>query len=270
MPTASAGLTELQYFRRGSGPPLLLIMGMSGSYLHWGEPFVSELERDFEVIAYNHRGVGGSSWVTEPFTTNTLAQDAAGLLDALELQSAHVLGISMGGMVAQQLALAHPGRVSTLTLGGTYCGGPGSVLTSGAVVGRLTQAFMSGDRERALRTTWEVNVSAAMAADDHQYARFRALALEMPVAISVIMAQMRACAEHDTSQRLRELDVASLVVHGTVDLMLPVENGRMIADLIPGARLAIFEGVGHLFFWEEPQRSAALVRELARSGVPSQ
>jgi 3-oxoadipate enol-lactonase len=209
MPSARTGQTELRYLRRGAGPPLLLIMGMSGTYLHWGEPFLTELERDFEVIAYNHRGVGQSSWVSEPFTTATLAQDAAGLLDALELDSVHVLGISMGGMVAQQLALADPARVHTSALGCTYCGGPGSTLTAEAVVGRLTGSIMSGSRELAIRTSWELNVSPAMAANDDAYATFRRLALEMPVAIPVIMAQMRACAEHDTSARLGELDATS-------------------------------------------------------------
>src|SRR5689334_3317438 len=94
---------ELFHQRRGSGEPLLLIQGMSGTHLSWGEPFVQDLERSFDVIAYDHRGIGRSSPVTDPFTIGDLAEDAAGLLDALGLESAHVLGISMGGMIAQEL-----------------------------------------------------------------------------------------------------------------------------------------------------------------------
>src|ERR1700685_4257200 len=127
MPRIDTGAVELSYERSGSGPPLLLIMGMSGTFSHWSEPFLDELRASFEVIVYDHRGVGESSPLEGELTIAQLAQDAAALLAALELDTAHVLGISMGGMVAQELALAHPERIRTLTLGCTYCGGPGSV-----------------------------------------------------------------------------------------------------------------------------------------------
>ena len=117
MPIARIGDVELDYEQSGTGPPLLMIMGMSGTALHWGEPFLEALRSDFEVIVYDHRGVGASSRLDGPITTPELAADAAGLLGALEIESAHVLGVSMGGMVAQELALAHPERVRTLTLG---------------------------------------------------------------------------------------------------------------------------------------------------------
>src|ERR1700681_199878 len=107
MPGVRVGEIELDYERSGSGPPLLLIMGMSGTALHWGEPFLELLRRDFDVIAYDHRGVGASSRLEGPITIGELAEDASGLLSALEIDSAHVLGISMGGMIAQELALAH-------------------------------------------------------------------------------------------------------------------------------------------------------------------
>src|SRR5947208_9305985 len=162
MPAISAGEIELDYERSGEGPPLLLIMGMSGTALHWGEPFLDALGRDFEVIVYDHRGVGASSRLEGPLTIAQLAGDAAGLLDALGIESAHVLGISMGGMVAQELALARGELVRTLTLGCTFCGGADSMPTSPAVLGRLAAAMQSGDRARAVRSARAVNVSHAM------------------------------------------------------------------------------------------------------------
>src|SRR3954449_6708230 len=156
----------LNYVRRGEGEPLLLIQGMSGTHLAWGEPFLTDLERDFDLVAYDHRGVGHSSAVTDPFTIVDLADDADALMDALGWDSAHVAGISMGGMVAQELALRHPERIRTLTLGCTYAGGEGAVMTSPEVGMKLFESMQSGDRERALRVGWEVNVSKRFAADD--------------------------------------------------------------------------------------------------------
>jgi pimeloyl-ACP methyl ester carboxylesterase len=257
----------LDYERSGAGPPLLLIMGMSGSALNWGEPFLEELRGDFEVIAYDHRGVGASTRLDGPLTIAQLARDAAGLLEALELDSAHVLGISMGGMVAQELALAAPERVRTLTLGCTYCGGEGSSLTTPEVVRRIVEAMSSGDRELAIRTSWEINVSPAMAADEDAWGRFLAIAHRRPVAVPVIMAQMQAIAAHDTSARLPALRVPTLIVHGTEDQLLPVANARLLASLIPSSSLEILDGVGHLFFWEWPERAAELVR--SHAAVPA-
>jgi 3-oxoadipate enol-lactonase len=263
MTLAKAGEIELSFDRSGEGPPLLLIMGMSGTKHHWGESLLEELRRDFDTIVYDHRDAGESTKTGEPFTIVDLASDAAGLLRALDIDSAHVMGISMGGMVAQELALGYPESLLTLTLGCTYCGGEGSALTGEDVLRRIMEGMASGDRERAIRTGWEVNVSPSFASNDEAYERFLQTGLRYGLPIPVIMEQMRAITEHDTSERLSDLEVPTLVVHGTLDQMLPVQNGYMIAELIPASRLEILEGIGHMFFLEEPQRSAEIVREHA-------
>lgn len=260
MPVIDASDVQLSYERGGSGPPLLLIMGLSGTMLHWGEPFLEALRGDFDVIVYDNRGVGASSRVEAPFSIADMAADAAGLMAALDLESAHVMGISMGGMVAQELALANPERIRTLTLGCTYCGGPGNTLPAQPELGA---AVMSGDRERALRATWEANVSARFAQDADAYAAFRTIGQERPVAVAVMMEQLSAITRHDTSTRLGALEMPTLVIHGTEDRIIPVENGRIVAGLIPGSHLEILQDIGHLFFWELPERSAELVREHA-------
>jgi pimeloyl-ACP methyl ester carboxylesterase len=267
MALVKVGDIELSYEREGTGPPLLLIMGMSGTLHHWGPELLERLQRDFQAIVYDHRGVGQSSPTSEPFTIAQLGEDAAGLLNALEIESAHVMGISMGGMVAQELVLAHPELVRTLVLGCTYCGGEGSALASQQVMSRLVEAMMSGDRARAIRAGWEANLSPRYAADDEAYERFLQVATHYVVPVQQIMLQMQAISGHDTSKRLGGLQTPTLVIHGTVDQMLPVQNGHMIAGLIPDSRLEIFDDVGHLFFWEEPQRSAELVREHAAVNV---
>jgi pimeloyl-ACP methyl ester carboxylesterase len=270
VPHADVAGRQLHYLRRGSGPPLLLIQGMSGNHAHWGEPFLGALDRDVEVIAYDHRGMGFSERVDEPFSIRDLADDAVGLLDALGVERAHVMGISMGGMVAQELALAHPDRVDRLVLGCTYCGGPGSALTSPEVGMKLLAGMQSGNLAQALRAGFEVNVSAAYAQSPGAFADFEAMAAQAPSPVAVTMLQAQAAAAHDASARLAQLDVPTLVIHGDEDQMLSVANGRLIASLIPGARLEVLEGVGHVFWIERPEASAALVREHVLAAAPIQ
>jgi 3-oxoadipate enol-lactonase len=260
VPHAAVDGASLFYERRGGGEPLLLIQGMSGTHLAWGEPFLGALGADLDVVVYDHRGVGSSGPQVEPVTTAGLADDAAGLLDALDWERADVVGVSMGGMVAQELALRHPERVRTLVLGCTYPGGPEGRLAAPALIQELAGAMLSGDRELALRTGFAANLSASHVADEAHWEPFYAMATALPVAVPVIMAQMQAVMGHDTSARLASIEAPTLVVHGTEDRMLPAPNGELIARKIPHARLELLEGVGHMFWWEQPERSAALVR----------
>ncbi len=261
MALAKTGEIELSYDRAGEGPPLLLIMGMSGTKHHWGGSLLEALQRDFETIVYDHRDAGDSTRTGQPFTIVDLATDAAGLLAALDIDSAHVMGISMGGMIAQELALAHADSLRSLTLGCTYCGGEGSMLAGEGVMRKLAEAMSSGDRERAIRASFEVNVSSSFAADEKAWARFRATGMRYGLPVEVIMRQMQAIAGHDTSARLPSLEVPTQVVHGTLDQLLPVQNGHMIAGLIPDSSLEIYEDVGHMFFLEQPERTAQLLCE---------
>jgi 3-oxoadipate enol-lactonase len=264
MPHATIHGHDLYYERSGTGEPLLLIMGMSGTHLSWGEPFLDGLRKQFEVCVYDHRGVGHSSATQPGFTIADLADDAAGLLDVIGWDTAHVVGISMGGMIAQEVALRHPERIRTLTLGCTYPGGPGSALASQETMGKLMQGMSSGDSEQAVRASWEVNVSRAFAGDEAAFTAFRAAALELPVPVDVIMAQAQAVMGHDASDRLADITAPTLVIHGTADEMLPVANASIIAEKIPDSRLEIFDGVGHIFFQERPQDSVRLIVDHAR------
>ncbi len=192
-----------------------------------------------------------------------MAADALALLDGLGIERAHVMGISMGGMIAQELALAAPERVASLVLGGTSCGGTQSRATDQAVIQRLTAAVLSGDRERMLRTGFELVVSPQFASDPEHYASFADAARRHPAGIPLLMSQQAAVFAHDTYSRLRGLTVPTLVIHGSGDQVLAAVNGDLVASLIPGARLELLEDTGHIFFWERPQRSAELIREHA-------
>jgi pimeloyl-ACP methyl ester carboxylesterase len=262
MPSVDAGGTDLYYERGGSGDPMLLIQGMAATHLAWGRPFLDLLERDFECIFYDHRGMGNSGRAEIPFTIVDLAEDALALLDALELDTAHVVGISMGGMVAQELALAHPERVRTLTIGASYCGGADATLMDPQDLGLLGEAWKSGDPVQVYRVMWELNLSPAFRADDSNFVPFREMAESLPAPAPVIYEQMRACSRHDTSERLGDLKMPTMVIHGTADRLLKAPNGEQIAAMA-GVEPQILEDIGHLFWWEQPERSAELIRQHA-------
>jgi pimeloyl-ACP methyl ester carboxylesterase len=258
---------QLYYERRGSGEPLLLIQGMTGNHLHWGEPFLSRIEPHFDTTIFDHRGIGRSGPVTAPFTIADLADDAVALLDVMGIDQAHVMGISMGGMAAQELALRHPERVRTLVLGCTTAGGPDSTPTDPAVVARLGELLMSGRIGEVFAEGLKFNVSAEFAADDGNIEAFRRIATELPMELPIMLAQFQAVTGHDTSARLGDIAAPTLILHGSEDRILPVANAHHIARLMPGAQLEIFDGVGHLFWWERPEPSAELVREHAAAGA---
>jgi len=263
VPTVHTPAAELHYERGGSGEPLLMIQGMSGTHVSWGEPFLAPLRESFDVIAFDNRGIGLSAPIDGPFTIVEMAEDAAALMDELGIESAHVVGISMGGMIAQELALAHPDRLRSLTLGCTYCGGPGSQLMPQENVEKIAAGMMSGDRDKAIRASWEVNLSPGFRADESGYAAFHEMATSVPAAKRTIELQAQAIFGHDTSGRLGEISTPTLIVHGTEDGVLPYPNGEQIATLMPAARLVTLEGIGHMFWWEQPERSAELIREHA-------
>jgi len=235
---------------------------MSATHRAWGREFLAPLRESFECVVFDNRGMGLSGEARMPFSTADMAGDAAALLDALGIERAHVLGISMGGMIAQELALARPGRLASLSLGATYCGGPQGTLMAEDDLRTLGAAMASGDRERVLRAMWEINLSPGFRAEESRYAAFREMATALQAPREVIFEQMRACAEHDTAARLGGLEVPTQVIHGDADRLLGVGNGVQIARLL-GVEPRLLESVGHMFWWEQPDRSAALVREHA-------
>ncbi|TAM88500.1 MAG: alpha/beta fold hydrolase [Jatrophihabitans sp.] len=260
MPLARLGDRSLSFRRGGRGEPLLLIQGMAGHVGMWGEPLLAALEHDFDVLAYDHRGIGESSEVPGAFTIADLADDAAALMDALGWGSAHVFGISMGGMVAQELVLCFPERVRRLVLGCTYAGGSGAQIVAPGPL-RIFEAMQTGDLDLAVRAGFEANVSGEFAADPAHYETFKQAVLAERVPVPLVLAQAQACFAHDASARLGTVTAPTLVLHGTADQMVLYPNAEHVASLIPGARLHTFPGAGHLFYWEQPDRTAALLRE---------
>ncbi|MFE0751074.1 alpha/beta fold hydrolase [Gordonia sp. NPDC058843] len=261
IPVASDAGPVLDVEVFGEGEPLLLIGGMSAHRGMWTEGLLDALTPHFSVATYDHRGIGTSSRAEGPFTIADLAADARGILDGLGWDSAHVLGTSMGGMIAQELALSVPDRVRSLVLGCTTAGGPGAIGSPGAV--RLVEAISSRDAARVARTAFEVNLSPDFTARPGAFDLFVSMSTQRRVPSAVVAWQAGACAGHDTRDRIGSLTVPTAVIHGDVDEVIAVAEGERLADLIPHAALARWAGVGHMFWWERPEETAEVVRKNA-------
>lgn len=261
MPLVPVGRARLHVQQHGSGEPLLLLTGFAISCDVF-ETVLPLFGQRFAVTTYDHRGAGRSSPARPGLSMGMLAADAVGVLDALGIDSAHVYGLSMGGMVAQELALRFPHRVRSVVLGATTAGGPHAGLPlrellalAAELPGPLTGP-LSGARARGLaallfspgfRARSPERVRALLPA----FARHRA----RPAGIA---AHWWASLYHDTWSRLPRLERPTLVVHGAEDGLTPLAGARRLAGRIPGAELAVVPGAGHAYLLEAPEASYAL------------
>jgi pimeloyl-ACP methyl ester carboxylesterase len=253
----------LHWERTGSGPPVLLIMGLGLSGGAWWRT-VPVLARELGVITFDNRGVGRSRALLHAYTTEAMADDARAVLDAAGIEGAHVYGISLGGMVAQQLALRHPERVRSLVLGATHAGGPRIVRPDRDVIAYLRRRLAMRHEEGAWGSVPFNYSRQARAEQPERIAEDVAQHLGHPFPLQAYRAQMWAGALHDCSERLDRIAAPTLVVHGREDRMVPVENGRALASRIPDATLLELEGTGHLYPTEAPEvdeRIAAFMLE---------
>jgi 3-oxoadipate enol-lactonase len=244
----------------GRGPPVLLIQGLG--YPRWGwEPIARPLTQTYQVITFDNRGSGDSDAPPGPYDTAMMAADAVAVLDALDVPRAHVLGASLGGMIAQRLALDHPARVDRLVLACTTPGGPAAYPLPAATLALIRQAPSLSPDEAVRRFTANALSRPPPGLVDELTAR----RLARPQDPAAWRAQSAASLGHDAFDRLGEIAAPTLVLHGTADRVVDPRNAPLLAGRIPGARLETLDGLGHLFFWEDPGRTVELLTDFWRA-----
>jgi pimeloyl-ACP methyl ester carboxylesterase len=251
LPKTNANGIDLYYEVYGEGDPLLLIMGLSLTSKSWFRT-IPALSEQYKVIVFDNRGVGQSGKPNTPYSIALMAEDARAVLDAADVESAHVYGISMGGMIAQRLALKYPERVKSLILGCTTSGGQNHVQPEADVsMLMLSRASSTATPEEMAWATAPILYShsflennRAIVAEDIQ-AR-----IETPILPYAYMLQLQACLAHDTYNEISQIKVPTLVIHGDEDRLVPYENGVTLADRIPGAEFVSISGAGHIYVTE--------------------
>jgi 3-oxoadipate enol-lactonase len=265
VPTARHGTVSLHYESTGAGAPVLLVMGLGMSATGWWRTVPVLAATGLRVLTLDNRGAGRSDRPPGPYTTAVMADDAVAVLDATAVRRAHVYGISLGGMIAQQIALRHPDRVQRLVLGATTPGGPGAIPADGETL----EFFQRRGQMPAEEAVWasvpynysrrtRVQHGERIVQDIRQRLRY-------PIEPEPYAAQLAAALGHVAHDRLARIRAPTLVVHGQEDVMVPPANGRLLAGLIPEAQLLELSGAAHLYPTDEPNADHEIAAFLTAS-----
>jgi 3-oxoadipate enol-lactonase len=254
MPRVAAGDIQINYESYGQGEPLLLIMGFGMPGIAWLPvlPFLS----GFRCIYFDNRGTGNSDKPETPYTIPEMADDASNLLAALGINKAKVYGMSMGGMIAQELVLRHPEQVERVVLGCTMAGGSAAVRASDEVYQRMNEAFvtMPANPEQALDTMMPLLFPPEFILTHPEIKSMMLAGLKMAPATppEPIERTRAAILEFDAYERLPQIKCPVMIVHGEKDVLVPPENASLIKGRIPHAETFMIPDAGHSYAAADP------------------
>jgi len=246
MPKVKVNDIQVYYEVHGQGFPLIMIMGLAGNLDWWDPRMIQELSEKFKLVVFDNRGAGRTDVSDRRYTIKLFAEDTAGLMDALEISRAHVFGISMGGMIAQELVLSYPKKVEKLVLCSTNCGGRKSVLPSGKVLEMLMADRSAPSPEEMARMMIPLVFTEDFIKKNPDFVELAIQQiLRAPISKEAFMGQLKAIMEFNTFDRLSQIRAPALILHGKRDILVPPENGSILAKAIPNAKLVYFENSAH-------------------------
>jgi len=254
---------RIYYEIHGEGNQTLTMIRGLGSDLSTWSPQTQEFPKHFRTVMFDNRGAGRTDKPAGPYSIRQMARDVKGLLDGLNVQRTALLGISMGGMIAQEFTIAYPETLSCLILGCTTFGGSESISASRDILNAVLAGANADEKTRRL-------YEQALFCDDtianHRdvIAAFAEARSRFPIPPDALALQAAALRGHDTANRLQQIQTPTLVMTGKEDRLIPAENSRLLAGRIPGAILNNLPG-GHLFMFEYPDAFNRAVIEFANS-----
>ena len=251
---------QIAYRRTGNGPPLLVLNGFAATNADWDPSFIDALASSNELILIDNRGIGFSTDNGQPFEIAQLADDVARIIDFLRIERTSLLGWSMGGFIAQTVALQHASRISKLVLLSTDPGGTDADLASADVWSQLTD--MSGTPHEQAQRLLSLLFPNAVAESIYREFGDIVAAARARLSIDLVnrqVAAMDAWHRAGVGSRLREMNLPVLVASGAADVVIPPSNALKLVNAIPGAWLAQFNGGGHAFMAQYPHALADLI-----------
>jgi 3-oxoadipate enol-lactonase len=247
MPFVDNQGAKIYWDEQGFGEPILLIMGLSyPSYMwHRSRPILAER---YCTVAFDNRGVGQSDAPPGAYSIALMASDAAAVLDAAGIDAAHVFGVSMGGMIAQEFALQYPKRVRSLILGCTAAGGPQAVRAEAAVLQVLMRQGMTPEEASAAIIPFIYHPATPRERIDEDMA----IRMRWYPSPQGYFGQLQGILAWEAYSRLAQITASTLVVHGEADRLVPCANARLIAERIPSAKLVLIPNASHIFETDQP------------------
>jgi pimeloyl-ACP methyl ester carboxylesterase len=268
MPYAQINGIRLHYETEGHGPPLLFIAGLGQPAVAWDPELIQQMAKHYHVVTYDNRGTGLSDKPDDSYSISLFASDAIGLLDTLNIPRAHMFGVSMGGMIAQELGIHSAPRVSSLTLGCTTPGGRNAVQAPPESL-KMLEGRAGMTPEEAAREGWKLSFS-----DEFIQTHRTELETHMRRALTQVTPRFayerhfQATLTLRVFKQLKEIIAPTLIVTGKDDVLIPAANSEILAREIPGAELAIFDNAGHGFFISARDRFVKVFQEfLARQNL---
>lgn len=253
MATAYVNGCNLYYEVHGSGMPLVLIMGLRRN-IEWWYRQIPMLAEHFQVLAFDNRGAGRSDKPPTDYSIRLFARDTALLMDELGMDQAHILGISMGGYIAQELAIKYPQKITDLVLGCTSCGGEKAVLMSDERLKKFT-ANEGLTNQEILQKDMDIYFSDGYIENNpHEVNLFSEISMRHYQPADAFARQFAACQAHDTVSLLDRISQPVLIMTGDDDPLVPTENSYILKKLLPQAQLSVFPGGRHCFFIEFSDR----------------
>ena len=226
---------------------------------------INELSKTFKVVLLDNRGAGRTDKPDMEYSIRLFADDTAGLMDALNIKKAFIIGLSMGGMIAQELALNYPDKVEKLILCGTFCGGSKATTPSAETLKISMRDRDAITQEEAIREWIPILFSKDFIMNNPEYIEnFVQRGLIAPIPPYNYRLQTKAVFQFNAGRKLKEIKTSTLVLHGKKDIMLPPENAETIYKLIHDAKLHIFDEIGHLIFSEKPKEVLTIVMDFLK------
>jgi len=269
MPRATMNGVDMYYQVQGKGVPLVMIQGFAGNNQAWFFQ-APVFKKYYKVIIFDNRGIGRTEMSSEPYTIRTMAEDVIGLMDYLGIDKAHILGLSLGGMVAQEIAISYPERVRKLVLGSTLAGSEGGSEVHPEMIKAFTTSESAANIDFRSIPLEKVMYKMISLAFNKRLYRMILLPLSKLSMKSIDpkghFEQMSAVSSYNTLDRLHLIKAPTLVITGTGDRIVSPIASEVIASRIPNAKLVLVKGGSHAFFMEMRGRFNKEVLDFLRSG----
>lgn len=258
MPIAKIGDLSLYYEIIGQGQPLVMIRGVGSNVDHWYDQ-VPALSEKFQLLVFDNRGIARSSDPGGPFSIRDMAADTIALMEVVGIKNAHILGYSMGGMIAQEMALNHPQKVKRLILVATDCGISLRIKARPEATKLFSEMIRLGTNEAKLAAARCLFAKQTFENNPEVIQRYAEVSLQFAASQKMLAKQWAAVTQHDACDRLQRISSPTLAITGSEDVLIPPQNATVLAEQIPAAQMISIDGGGHLFLIEKPRQFNAAV-----------